>query len=193
MASEYVDAILAAAPHRPTVVGGSSFGALVAFEMARQLDQRGAPPAAVVLVDPALPGVADRRVLPALAGLWRRARAGRSHRQDRAERRERWLANAALRRAVDHAAVVRDAYEPGRYGGAVVVAVSREYRARFGRRSGLESFVDGPIEAVRLPAATHRSWARGASGTRMAELLTRVLHANTSGSGVRSATARRSR
>ncbi|MFL6292353.1 MAG: condensation domain-containing protein [Thermoanaerobaculia bacterium] len=63
MAAEYVAAILdavpAAAPGGPLVVGGWSFGGVVAFEMARQLRARGREIPLVVLLDSYAPTGAD--------------------------------------------------------------------------------------------------------------------------------------
>lgn len=41
MAAQYIEALRAVQPHGPYLLGGQSFGGLVAFEMARQLEERG--------------------------------------------------------------------------------------------------------------------------------------------------------
>lgn len=51
-ATRLVETLVAAAPEGPLILGGHSFGALVAFEMARQLAAAGRPPALLVLVEP---------------------------------------------------------------------------------------------------------------------------------------------
>jgi thioesterase domain-containing protein len=51
MAAQYAAAVEAAAPHGPYLLGGWSFGGVVAFEMARQMRQRGRPVALVALLD----------------------------------------------------------------------------------------------------------------------------------------------
>ncbi len=51
MAAEYAAAVEAVAPHGPYLLGGWSFGGTVAFEMARQMRQRGRPVALVALLD----------------------------------------------------------------------------------------------------------------------------------------------
>jgi thioesterase domain-containing protein len=51
MAAQYAAAVEAVAPHGPYLLGGWSFGGVVAFEMARQLRQRGRPVALVALFD----------------------------------------------------------------------------------------------------------------------------------------------
>ncbi len=57
MAAQYAAAVEAAAPHGPYLLGGWSFGGVVAFEMARQMRQRGRPVALVALLDCWAPGV----------------------------------------------------------------------------------------------------------------------------------------
>jgi thioesterase domain-containing protein len=56
MAAQYAAAVEAAAPHGPYLLGGWSFGGVVAFEMARQMRQRGRPVALVALLDSWAPG-----------------------------------------------------------------------------------------------------------------------------------------
>jgi len=51
MAAEYAAAVEAAALDGPYLLGGWSFGGVVAFEMARQMRQRGRPVALVALID----------------------------------------------------------------------------------------------------------------------------------------------
>jgi thioesterase domain-containing protein len=51
MAAQYATAVEAVAPHGPYLLGGWSFGGVVAFEMARQMRQRGRPVALVALLD----------------------------------------------------------------------------------------------------------------------------------------------
>jgi amino acid adenylation domain-containing protein len=51
MAAQYAAAVEAAAPHGPYLLGGWSFGGVVAFEIARQMRQRGRPVALVALLD----------------------------------------------------------------------------------------------------------------------------------------------
>jgi pimeloyl-ACP methyl ester carboxylesterase len=64
MAAQYAAAVEAAAPHGPYLLGGWSFGGVVAFEMARQMRQRGRPVALVALFDSWAPGAVP---LPAAA------------------------------------------------------------------------------------------------------------------------------
>ncbi|HEX6038630.1 amino acid adenylation domain-containing protein, partial [Longimicrobium sp.] len=60
MAAEYVAAIRRARPHGPYLLGGWSFGAFVAFEMARQLADAGQAVPLVALLDPDSPEQARR-------------------------------------------------------------------------------------------------------------------------------------
>src|SRR3954447_18304276 len=57
IAAPYAAAVEAAAPHGPYLLGGWSFGGVVAFEMARQMRQRGRPVALVALLDSSAPGL----------------------------------------------------------------------------------------------------------------------------------------
>ncbi|HEX8559851.1 MAG TPA: amino acid adenylation domain-containing protein, partial [Pyrinomonadaceae bacterium] len=65
MAAAYAEAVRAADPAGPYLLGGWSTGGVVAFEVARQLQARGAEVALVVLLDSAAPGhvVADDAAL----------------------------------------------------------------------------------------------------------------------------------
>ena len=69
MAARYAAAVEAAAPHGPYLLGGWSFGGVVAFEMAHQMQQRGRPVALVALLVGASPSVSQRtrRSRPACA------------------------------------------------------------------------------------------------------------------------------
>ncbi len=57
MAGHYVDEIQSLHPTGPYLLGGASFGGTVAFEMARQLEQRGFSVALLALFDARRPGV----------------------------------------------------------------------------------------------------------------------------------------
>jgi thioesterase domain-containing protein len=65
MAAHYVAAIRAVYPRGPYALGGLSFGGVVAFEMARQLDAQGSPVALLALLDAAALGA--YRLLPKAA------------------------------------------------------------------------------------------------------------------------------
>jgi amino acid adenylation domain-containing protein len=55
MAARYVEAVREAQPHGPYLLGGWSFGGLVAFEMARQMRERGEEVALLALLDTGAP------------------------------------------------------------------------------------------------------------------------------------------
>ncbi|HTQ79751.1 MAG TPA: alpha/beta fold hydrolase, partial [Thermoanaerobaculia bacterium] len=57
LARRYVTALQSFQPHGPYLLGGWSFGGLVAFEMARQLQEAGESVARLVLLDTPAPGV----------------------------------------------------------------------------------------------------------------------------------------
>ena len=59
VARNYLDAIRAVRPDGPYLLGGWSSGGVVAFEMARQLQARGADVPLVVLLDSGPPGIVD--------------------------------------------------------------------------------------------------------------------------------------
>ena len=80
LASTYVKAMQSFFPQGPYLIGGASFGGLVAFEMARQLYAQGAEPRLLVLFDTAIPGNEQRvdakeRAAGFLAGLRRQGTA----------------------------------------------------------------------------------------------------------------------
>ena len=56
LASTYVSDLMSFFPQGPYLIGGASFGGLVAFEMARQLHALGAEPDLLLLFDTAVPG-----------------------------------------------------------------------------------------------------------------------------------------
>ena len=64
IARAYEPEVLAAARGRPVVLGGYSFGALVAFELARRLRRRGVPIVRVALLDVFAPGYPNKKPLP---------------------------------------------------------------------------------------------------------------------------------
>ena len=60
LASTYVRDMRAFFPKDPYLIGGASYGGIVAFEMAKQLYAQGAEPALLVLFDSAIPGSEQR-------------------------------------------------------------------------------------------------------------------------------------
>lgn len=61
LAHRYLEAIEQSTGAPPKLLAGFSFGSLVVFEMAQQLDARGQRPDLVVLLDPRLPSMLERR------------------------------------------------------------------------------------------------------------------------------------
>ncbi|HEX2243057.1 MAG TPA: alpha/beta fold hydrolase, partial [Gammaproteobacteria bacterium] len=67
MAAEYIDALQVIQPQGPYLLGGHSFGAWVAFEMAQQLQKRGHEVARLFILDtyaPILPASVDEPAVP---------------------------------------------------------------------------------------------------------------------------------
>jgi len=60
LASAYVKEMRSFFPHGPYLLGGLSYGGLVAFEMARQLKAQGAEPALIAVLDASVPESAER-------------------------------------------------------------------------------------------------------------------------------------
>jgi len=56
LAATYLDELRSRFPGGPYILGGHSFGGLVAFEMARQLQAQGAEPRALIMLDVYVPG-----------------------------------------------------------------------------------------------------------------------------------------
>lgn len=56
LASIYVSEMRAFYPQGPYYIGGASYGGLIAFEMARQLQAQGVPPALLIMFDTQVPG-----------------------------------------------------------------------------------------------------------------------------------------
>lgn len=60
MAAAYIEEMLAVQPHGPYLLGGWSFGAFVALEVARQLSGRGEEIGLLAILDSEAPGLADQ-------------------------------------------------------------------------------------------------------------------------------------
>ena len=60
LASTYIKEMRSFFPQGPYLIGGGSFGGIVAFEMAQQLYAQGAEPALLVLFDTSAPGSVQR-------------------------------------------------------------------------------------------------------------------------------------
>jgi amino acid adenylation domain-containing protein len=75
LASAYIKEMRSFFPQGPYLIGGGSFGGIVAFEMAQQLYAQGAEPALLVLFDTSAPGsVQSVGTTEKLRGFWQRLR-----------------------------------------------------------------------------------------------------------------------
>jgi thioesterase domain-containing protein/acyl carrier protein len=75
LASVYIREMRSFFPQGPYLIGGGSFGGIVAFEMAQQLYAQGAEPALLVLFDASAPGSVQRAgTTEKLRGFWQRLR-----------------------------------------------------------------------------------------------------------------------
>ncbi len=75
LASAYIEEMRSFFPQGPYLIGGGSFGGIVAFEMAQQLYAHGGEPALLVLFDTSVPGsVQHVGATQKLRGFWRRVR-----------------------------------------------------------------------------------------------------------------------
>ncbi len=75
LASAYIKEMRSFFPQGPYLIGGGSFGGIVAFEMAQQLYAQGVEPALLVLFDTSAPGSIQRvETTEKLRGFWQRLR-----------------------------------------------------------------------------------------------------------------------
>jgi len=75
LASAYIKEMRSFFPQGPYLIGGGSFGGIVAFEMAQQLYAQGSEPALLVLFDTSAPGSSKRvGTTEKMRGLWQRIR-----------------------------------------------------------------------------------------------------------------------
>jgi amino acid adenylation domain-containing protein len=117
MATDRLRAVRAVRPHGPYVLGGHCNGALVAFEMARQLAALGEPVPAVLLMESTAPGAAPAG---GRSGVYVKFdEAGRPRVLTPHDRRSD--IELAYNRAIDR-------YAGGRYDGRVVVIQAQEWR-----------------------------------------------------------------
>ena len=68
-AAAYIEAMKSVAPRGPYVVGGHSFGGIVSYEIAQQLQERGDEVALLFILDSALPNL-DQRAMDRLGGVF---------------------------------------------------------------------------------------------------------------------------
>ena len=143
------------------VLGGNSFGGLVAFEMACRLEQAGRPPAALAMVDPFAPGVGGavlRRERRALRHLWKRWARHVLRRVSPPHRRRFRSAKSQLGAVVATNMEAGLRYRPsGRYGGLVTL-VATEHRLSVARDDtlGWSDLVAGEIDVVTVPGSHGR-------------------------------------
>jgi thioesterase domain-containing protein len=150
MAEAYVDDLIAfldvdGERGGPFVLAGYSFGGVVAFEMARVLLERGHPAARLILIDPNLvrPGLWRRRLSAGRKRARRPLHRGQTRKQRNAGRIDR-VASLHTRLAGRH--------RPSVFHGSIVLVSSASRRRRMGDDLlGLQSLVDGTIEAHALP------------------------------------------
>jgi acyl transferase domain-containing protein/thioesterase domain-containing protein len=112
LAATYIDELRARFPRGPYILGGHSFGGLVAFEMARQLRGQGIEPAALIMLDAVIPGNArhltrsdqfaalkENLRKEGIGYLIKKAAAKREYLAQRTARRLRLIASAIYLRA----------------------------------------------------------------------------------------------
>ncbi|MGA3265029.1 MAG: SDR family oxidoreductase, partial [Terracidiphilus sp.] len=75
MASTYIEEMRAFFPQGPYLLGGTSYGGHIAFEMAKQLHAQGVEPGLLVMIDTAVPGHEERvEVMDQVLTFWRNLR-----------------------------------------------------------------------------------------------------------------------
>jgi acyl transferase domain-containing protein/thioesterase domain-containing protein len=101
LASIYVKEMREFFPKGPYVIGGASYGGLVAFEMARQMHAQGVAPALLLMFDTSVPGSEERvEVKNRVSTFWRNLRrGGASYLKQKAEVKWRYSEEIMLRRA----------------------------------------------------------------------------------------------
>ena len=173
LAARYLAEIQAVRPDGPYMLGGLSFGGLVAFEMAQQLVEQGSEPPTVVMLDTHLPSDADlagyedphrhlqrmRRMSPwgvlvyLVGGIWRRA-------VHRWRRMRVWLRLRTGRRLSVplaefhfwqlHSRASRE-YRPIPYPGSVLFIASEHLGSKSRQQWG--PLVDGSFDLIQVPVA----------------------------------------
>jgi len=147
MARRYLDELAAARPTGPVVLCGWSFGAVVAYEMARQLVEAGRPPAQIVCIEPARlgdgPSADDADLLQELATTHGLA-------SDALAIQERVNPNGSIQDRLE--ALVKRAQSEGRLAADISM---RQLRQRFevfaANRRALQSY--RPTALLDIPAA----------------------------------------
>ncbi len=178
MAAAYAAEVQAALPGGNAVLAGSSFGGIVALEMARLMTAHGPGPAHVVMIDSPLPG---RSVLPAETDADILAYIGESMNPVQAD------AAAAGLSAADIATVLAvfranqalmDAHVPAPFDQPVVFLKAAERRARFDPPAPDEDWRDIlPNLAVQLVPGDHVSMHAPPHAGALAGALDRIMAA----------------
>ncbi|MEU2989651.1 non-ribosomal peptide synthetase [Streptomyces griseoincarnatus] len=183
LAGRYREALLAHRPEGPYLLAGWSMGGVVAFEIARQLRERGAGPVALAIIDSSLPGPYphpdEQRIIELfttdLAGLAGRpvpdldpALAGLPE-AERVERLAKTLAATGLVPADVNPRFIADryrvfaanvralyGYRPGRYDGPALLVRGSESDDT---ADGWRRLVGGELHDVVLPGDHYTLWA----------------------------------
>jgi thioesterase domain-containing protein/acyl carrier protein len=175
MAADHVHTLRAAVPDGPYLIGGFSHGALVAFEMARQLTASGCRVPLVVIIDmpPAQPGPQRHAHRSTTRVLLKRLRRAARHRLERLKRAAATVAPAgptvAIPEHIDprqshrtpawreaqwktYQRIVR-LYKAGPYPGAVTVMIARDghYRERLSDATLGWRSVAGQVQTILVP------------------------------------------
>jgi thioesterase domain-containing protein len=177
MATSYASSVVAAVDG-PFVIGGNSFGAMVAYEMACQLEASGHRPSNVVLVDPRVSGASRGWLVPRL---WRyqvklRRRLARGWRRIRRSSAgpARPEQPASIHAARAEHSELRSTFEPTPYHGDVTLVATRDHRMLYGRDSALSGLVAGEMTIVPL-GGLHAGALRGDRLPIVAEAVNEVL------------------
>jgi amino acid adenylation domain-containing protein len=192
MAHRFLEEIRPVPPRGPYLLGGLCFGALVAYEMARQLREAGERVGLLALLDTPAPGALDsslvrrsRRlgILERVKIHWGRAGAVKSRRMYLAylgvRAREEALIRLGLRWFVGTKAIrAARGYSPGAYPGEMTLFVVEEgaHRPLLGPCFGWDRTALERVE-VRPTPGTHADFSQGPNARALAESLRRCIAA----------------
>lgn len=176
MAELYLREIRKVYPEGPISLVGHSFGGLVAYEMAQQLQQRGEVPGLLVIVDTKTPKLAKtppsmRRLLKTVGrNLWRMPHAQRKdyllnsiqwfykkrkviNDREYAEELKRKKPNIPMLNVLEPNYKAQESYNPQPYSGDMVVfrALTQSPRSAHNRTLGWDALVHGQIRVHTIP------------------------------------------